>query len=153
MNAGRELDALVAEKVMGVTIKWVDILDGYKCARPDGTWYEKGDADYEDCVDEHTVPVVVMEKGHTLYADWDGETSVRLNTVHHYSTDIAAAWEVVEKLPHKFWPEVGRMDDGRWYCEIVGRGDTARQVSKSPIAREIADTAPLAICLAALKVT
>ena len=69
----------------------------------------------------------------------------------HYSTDIAAAWMVVEGLSKRFWPEVGRMDNGTWYCEIVGRGDTPAQVSNGPIAHEIAETAPLAICRAALK--
>ena len=65
-----------------------------------------------------------------------------------WSTDIYYAWQVLEQLPPRSWPEVGRMNDGRWYCEIVGRGDTPIQVSTKPLARCIAATAPRAICLA-----
>lgn len=68
-----------------------------------------------------------------------------------WSTDIYYAWQVVEKLPRTFWPEVRRMDNGTWCCEIVGRGDTPVQVSPEPLALCFADTAPLAICRAALK--
>lgn len=85
--AGRELDALVAEKVMGIGKLEFDAYYGPQ---------------------------------------------------HRYSTDIAAAWEVVEKLakPLKVvW--TGKV----WVCEVFGE----------PCSQE-AGTAPLAICRAALKV-
>ena len=63
----------------------------------------------------------------------------------HYSTDIAAAWEVVEKSRHGSHVEVahGATSNAgkyaRWRCKF------GMQVFAE------ADSAPLAICLAALK--
>ena len=67
-----------------------------------------------------------------------------LNEIPHYSTDISAAWEVVEKL-HKendifdVWHEKDTGFD--WWCEVVNNGDGWNVNAK---------TAPLAICRAAL---
>lgn len=112
MKPGRELDALVAEKVMG----WVKI----------------------SFVGEETA---------------GGRKGFGLNPKHHrgprtcipaYSTDIAEAWAVLEKFPdvqrlEKRWP--GEEPPG-WWCEVgVDNGSSSA----------IADTAPLAICLAALE--
>ena len=66
----------------------------------------------------------------------------------HYSTSISAAWELVEKLDERWWPEVGRVDDGSWYCEIVDRNAIPLDVSGA--IREVCDTAPEAICRAFL---
>ena len=63
---------------------------------------------------------------------------------YKYSTDIAAAWEVVEKFNDSFvdirhWhPE----QDSGWHC-MIQTDDTCFE--------HPADTAPMAICLAALK--
>jgi hypothetical protein len=112
MEAGRELDALVAEKVMG----WV--------WQPD----EKG--------------------GH--YRDGNGETFATGRTLGQpecpkYSTSIAAAWDVVELLASKGLDvTVFVHPDGRAAtCEIGFKGDLGIEPT--------ADTAPHAICLAALK--
>ena len=69
----------------------------------------------------------------------------------HYSTDIKAAWEVVEKLP---WFVLRRLGNGRWQCEGRWCGDILPHVTGSCgcVVTE-ADTAPLAIYLAALEVT
>lgn len=114
----RELDALVAEKVMGweCTIKMNELGEEY-------TEWSNG-------------------KGGHL-SDW-GELRMT-DVAPKYSTDIAAAWEVVEKLdllvPTRF---LVRDVDG-WvvanYDEDLRREDGI-----------VADTAPRAICLAALKV-
>ncbi len=123
MVAGRELDALVAEKVMGLTVKlmydpgFIDI----------GPWEKvDGVSDPPDAI-EGWCPV----------AD--------------YSTSIAAAWEVWEKL----------IEDG-WYPDLI---TTYGPGEKTPIYRcelhrgwdglddhlvVCADTAPASICLAAL---
>ena len=70
--------------------------------------------------------------------------------VDHYSTSIADAWEVVEKI----------RGDGRWWqitdCEEEGWHASAwRTVTENdaPVCEcdAVADTAPMAICLAALK--
>lgn len=106
MDAGRELDALVAEKVMG----WV----------------------------------CICERKHQLCPVHDS----------YYSTDIAAAWQVVERLKHDGW-NVSIGGDNGWGCtfyKVLVRGNDAFTStwteSHGPIN---AENAPLAICLAALK--
>lgn len=101
MKAGRELDALVAEKVMGLMM--IDGKEKYPCDS--------------------------SSKGYILT---DPEP---------YSTDIAAAWLVVEKLRdtlHVNWDICS--DSTSWWAKI-GNLETLKA----------ADSAPLAICLAALK--
>ena len=98
MSPGRELDALVAEKVMG----------GRRMRTTDARYY------------------------------WNG-----LNTngeLPAYSTDIAAAWTVVERLGDKF-NFIGKCADG-WNAVLFYDGNSHG---------EIAPSAPHAICLAALK--
>jgi hypothetical protein len=113
MEAGQELDALVAEKVMG----WTNLFP----------------------VDTHAI--------------LGSRTGINARGNRHqlpsYSTDIAAAWAVVEKLmmqdiwiamcPYSFHAQpVG------WFVEYF--------IDKDKKGGEIeAATAPLAICLAALK--
>jgi hypothetical protein len=71
-----------------------------------------------------------------------------------YSTDIAAAWEVLEKLiAMGGYPELSRIFGGHeadwWRCEV-------RYAHASGVGRllyEAAETAPLAICRAALTAT
>lgn len=152
MEAGRELDALVAEKVMG----WRRMTEGevhpgarfdivYPAAAKAGFdrtrlsdwWFDAVRRDENgDAVSTHPVEEIV-DYGYTIPA-------------FSPSTDIAAAWEVVKKLDPKWWPEVGRMhNDGGWYCEICLGGNAPVEVG--PPIRHVAKTAPLAICLAALK--
>ena len=101
LEAGRELDALIAEKVMG----------------------------YECVCDEEPVDCPIHNK-----AD--------LYTLRPYSTDIAAAWGVVEKLrlfvmPWGLdeWCAANQRDERLAFSDILESGETA----------------PLAICRAALK--
>lgn len=116
MKPGRELDALVAEKVMGYRRK--------RC----------------DC--------------NTFWVDADGYEPTHNQD---YSTDIAAAWEVVERVRLFVWPH-----QGRWIAGYLSEADlqdiyfhveNSRFItidgSFSTIAQE--QTAPHAICLAALK--
>lgn len=119
MEAGRELDALIAEKVMGFIAYKVQLVAPPPRVRT---------------MDE------LQHIGEPL---------------PHYSTNIADAWEVVEKLGrwHGFDfmivmpdPEQTfhlRTYEAGWY-EATNDGPERRVVSD-------ADTAPLAICLAALK--
>ena len=109
MPAGREMDALVAEKVMG----WrLDASCGYS------TWMG-GKAD---------------SRGMRWTIDgWKP------------SADIAAAWGVVEKVREEFRYVSVTAGNG-WSC-------SAWDVEKAKRLREVhafADTAPLAICRAAL---
>lgn len=96
LPAGRELDALVAEKVMGDT-RFRQV--------PRAQWY------------------LVLD---------------------HYSTDIAAAWLVVENA-------VGRGMPAGINVAMNWAGDPDGYVAEWAGVRELADTAPLAICRAALR--
>lgn len=105
MKPGRELDALVAEKVMGYPG------DG-------NVWYVTGD-----------------------YANPD--------SIPEYSTDIAAAWEVVEKMKHSSWSFSIRSSDD---CEAeFSLNDGKFLQNADTVGMGRGDTAPYAICLAALK--
>ena len=110
----RELDALVAEKVMG----W------WQRTHPEGLW-----------VDWH------RPSGH--YAD----------AVPAFSTDIAAAWEVVEKIHENCGPnrwcfrleDVGQATNrpiGAYWCATFEKYSTYYSATEL--------TAPEAICRAAL---
>jgi hypothetical protein len=119
MKAGRELGALVAEKVMG----------------------RSGDVERKVLRDVQTGMPTYVER-------WG---------VPAYSTDIAAAWEVVEKLQaaNPFWETAGNESFMAFYLAPAldvtkGRVDWAANFGDD---RTLAygTTAPLAICLAALK--
>lgn len=85
MKAGRELDALVAEKVMG--------------------WAWRSGI-HPDCSRDHQVHL--LPKGEDLSSQPDGEWSwldeddedrgIIWSSMPNYSEDIASAWELVEKL-------------------------------------------------------
>ena len=115
LKAGAELDAMVAEKVMGWTWHIVRI---HASTNTMTAWVRPG----------HHVPKTI-DPGN----NW--------NAPLPYSTDIAAAWEVVEKMykDHKLgmWMDVTVPESGidAYFGDFKGA----------------ADTAPLAICLAALK--
>lgn len=118
MEAGRELDALIAEKVMGWSYK--PYYNG------GGEWVKDGRK--------------------VAFGGFDGGSLPR------YSTDIAAAWLVVEKMGnwHGFdflvqmlQPRGSNTYEAGWYEQDYD--------GFQPRATGDADTVPLAICLAALK--
>lgn len=115
--AGRELDALIAEKVMGLELK-----------QPDKTNYRRDTWVYaiNDYTDEGPVYVVDCPE---------------------YSTDIAAAWEVLEKLSDSQITVNRHMHSGY----TVGVFEKVQGISIQEKCSASAATAPLAICLAALK--
>jgi hypothetical protein len=148
MVAGRELDALIAEKVFGVCahkpVRWTreeviareraEFLEEYGMEAPP-TWV--GDADIELSGDYP--PYKCAKCG-------DARVNSRLIT-KPYSTDIAAAWLVLEKLAvDKWWPELRRLVDWdnveKWYAACNRRPH---------VWSATAATAPLAICRAALE--
>lgn len=116
--AGRELDVLIAEKVMG----W--------------TWYKTGRGARMLC-----------EPHHGQLAD-GSEPIANLATfsVPLYSSDIAAAWSIVEKMQELGWTFAIELfeDNGNYSAYFKNTQNRDRYVGN-------ADTAPLAICLAALK--
>ncbi len=106
LQPGRELDALVAEKVMS-------------SCKLEGTFVQKID----------TVSKIV-----TVGTEWQYPP---------YSTDISAAWDVVEKFK---WaePEVSYSDEQHCWYGLMNKGPGSGIAYGAP-------TAPHAICLAALK--
>lgn len=131
-DAGREMDALVAEKVMGIT--W----DTTRCRWCGWPLREK--------VEDGCVP---------------GNCSLRplpdppmADIIAPYSTSISAAWEVAEKMKELF---PGYTVEVGWYHEEEANpatpgGWTAMIEGDDRIIynRPAAPTAPLAICRAAL---
>jgi hypothetical protein len=107
MSAGRELDALVAKKVMESVPcdKWRQFTD-YPVLWVKNT----GECNHTGC-----------------YPSQEGPP--------YYSTSIAAAWEVVEKMRFNVWCLCGSWEAGYPLGPVRGN----------------ASTAPLAICRAALK--
>lgn len=64
------------------------------------------------------------------------------DSVPNYSTDISAAWEIVEKMSEEICFVLIRYQDG-WLCDL------GHEYDEPDISR--ADTVPMAICLAFLK--
>ncbi len=133
VEAGREMDALVAEQVMGW--EWDDF-DGDRCLiGPDVkinglTW----------------IPIYWPNRDQ----QYAGEASLP-----EYSKKIAHAWEVVEKMNEHFKDEA-KPAGMLWlnFCEIArvsgGRFWRAKFGVHPNQYIGVADTAPLAICRAAL---
>ncbi len=101
---GKELDALIAEKVMGLAV------EKFMINPPKPTGWVKLKLD----------------------------TNSKSFELPKYSTDISAAWEVVEK----FVPLSLDHTDGNWRCGIAKEGE---------VYHAGAESAPHAICIAALK--
>lgn len=108
MEAGRELDALIAEKVMG--------------------WTRKGEG----------------------WCPPGWESTFMLSA---YSTDIAAAWQVVEHFDRSKWcfdlEAFDAAGEDAWGARFVS-WEQLHPVFRGYEPREYAATAPLAICKAAL---
>ena len=114
LEAGREMDALIAEKVMG------EKQPNYVHANLHMEYPETSTCGNWQCFN-------IFEHGDIC--EWHPK---------QFSTDISAAWEVVEMMGDKF-DNVGHGEE--WYC--VYRPDEWGNIV-------YADSAPLAICRAAL---
>jgi hypothetical protein len=124
MKAGRELDALIAEKVMG----W--------SSQADGLYWDAGN---------HRTRLVL---GSIIAKKRD---EMGLENAHGFvfapSTNIADAWEVVPVLDQRldqFWSVVRAGEKFEFYSNPYELGDYTAYVE--------AGTLPLLLCLAALKV-
>jgi len=124
MKPGRELDALVAEKAMGWKLQCYE--SGVYATEP---------GQYDDA----------SKNDGWL---WEGDEVSREAYEFNPSTDISAAWEVVEKLNFLSFT-VSRENCCGVRCDVVCYNDVDMK-DKVIVAGE-ALTAPHAICLAALK--
>ena len=149
MPAGREMDALVAERVMGLVI--------HKAGDLDLGWEQKGGP---------TPPEWHMrgiEKDVLMVERVPPPGYYRYIGIPHYSTDIAAAWELVEQLRKLGWfilfgnngHNRGDPANPIWWANFYQQdmkkfwaGDRNKYGESS---HERGGTAPLAICRAALK--
>jgi hypothetical protein len=127
MKAGPEMDALVAEKMLGW--RWmIAAADGID-SEPHSAWLMRPES-----VNAYWIPARPVDD----YARPDADP---------FSTEIAAAWQVVEHLHHQ---GVDWTIDQCMTGEATGW--TVQTWRGSSIASDAwADTAPLAICLAGLK--
>lgn len=126
MNPGREMDTLVATKVMG----WTNQL-----------------AFRKSCLDG-TIETCYVPMPPKLTVSLEPGTIGLAPEVPHYSTDIAAAWEVVEKF------EVVEITKGAEIvgCRIrVGKGHGTYEAGHNWVTSSDASV-PFVICLAALDV-
>lgn len=114
MNAGTELDRLIAEKVMGWTQVATDGVSSYGTPPEDQLRERDGHGTGE---------------GHFH--------------VPYYSTSIADAWRVVESMAKEGFEPSLDFEGGRWKVCVFEEGYI--------IAGYAAESAPLAICLCALK--
>ncbi len=126
--AGRALDTLVAEKVMG--LEW---RDGKMYCRGDG-WYPK---DAPECNRRDDRDYLINPPEYR-------------SSLPNYSWDIAAAWEVVEKMLETHSVDVNAIPGE----SVIQWGATMQKMpfaERYPEHGACAKTAPLAICLAALE--
>lgn len=137
-GAGRELDALIAEKVLGFVVKRVK--PEWYPAEVTLFCYPNSDLIEYSC-DPRSNNAIMFRNGRD---DSDGSAAPLPN----YSDDIEAAWEVVEHLTRttKQWfrLEMSCVTNEASF-EISGAGDADGDWTAE------AETAPLAICRAALK--
>lgn len=127
LPAGYELDALVAEKVMG----WTERDSRGPGGHPMRRWFPPQNGPWE----------------------WDQDEP------KPYSTDIAAAWEVVEKLATDGWFQIlcnPNGPDGKqvWRVELDPPSQSGERLHARVLEgtdRSYGDTAPVAICRAGLK--
>ena len=120
MEAGRGLDVLIAEKVMEEEV-------ALRC------W----GAEYRSPIPMHASRGMLPPKR-------------RWRNLPKYSTDISAAWEVVEKMWQLGWWATVQHQcvDGTWECDFYKGND--RMKGKDWYS-SLASSAPLAICSAALQ--
>lgn len=130
MEAGPEMDRAVGELVMG----WVLV------------WYER-----EDCKAWTYILPKASPEDHDIRCYIGAEP--RVGGLRHWSpsTDIAAAWEVVEKMRAAKWFFHCDLDDGP---DLVMFYRTVGDYGKEPDSAAVeAKSMPLAICRAALLTT
>ncbi len=147
LPAGRELDALVAEKVMGYEVKPLSAWPDKYPSREDRSKLVRSVWMVRDAMN----PICFIEGNprSPKVGDSDGHWSPC--DIPSYSTSIAAAWEVVEKLTKIFGLTMTRLpNDDSWEISIYRLNEDGDYMATADDIVSAA-TAPLAICRAALK--
>jgi hypothetical protein len=121
----RRLDAIVAEKVMGWTVERAQI-----------PTYPRGGIPH---VSVRTVYTVTRPDG----SQWSPVYDLDITDLPRYSTNIADAWKVVEKMRDDGWHPAVEWELNQWECTMW------HVAYESGYARS--DSAPEAICMAVLK--
>lgn len=105
----------------------------------------------DECDDSHARDWCYLPK-----YDHDETGDIFCNLIPAYSTDMRAAWEVVEKLTEGEYVKV-RCEQSHYhgdYCTISAAHESQRDATslvKQDVFGEWGETMPQAICLAALK--
>lgn len=121
LPAGPEMNALVAEKIMGLTLVPTEVV-----------------------LHDGSLRMVLMVEG-------------RRRSAPSYSTDITAAWEVVDKLTSREYVKV-RVSQSLYHgrCCQIAAADLTQRGDDDPVcidAMIFAESVPLAICRAVLLAT
>lgn len=131
----RKIDAMVAERVMG----WSSV----------GIWdsYHKNEAG-EHVRDEPQPDSSYVGVGPNMIAEFKaGIRDATFGVIPAYSTDIAAAWEVIEKMRAKGWGyELFSMAGSTQHEATFGHPS-----DRTKDAAAETDSMPLSVCLAALR--
>lgn len=148
VDAGREMDALVAERVMGLTVVATDWPCGYD---PECGHYEASHFLPAASWHDELGPVVATRPDgwpprelvrHDPPFDIEPTHGAIVEPVPFYSADLADAWCVVEKLRVDHYVEVSTMDGGWWVLFAANSEESSASAS--------GDTVAEAICRAAL---
>jgi hypothetical protein len=137
VEAGREMDALIVETVMG---GFVDDPDTQ--SQTDEPWYYRRSGRIIRGV-AYSIGEVQPGWYERTWDEWSP------------STDIAAAWTIVDQMQLLDEHMLYKGSDSLWHVaeRYDEYGDDTPSMIGSRVTIAVADTAPLAICLAALKVT
>ena len=140
--AGRELDALVGEKVFGLKVEWLPA--------PEHPHH-------------HGKNVPIEPQTGSYPPNGEGPWCAMYWVIPHYSTDIGAAWEVVERVADGHVGTYDAMEvllsygPERCHVKIYDSspggyvGPAGEDIPQAPGVGLWASSAPLAICLAALQ--
>ncbi len=130
LKPGRELDELVAQKVMELSVS------------------PERQREYERLLAKHEEDMKVYRAAWDVYgSELAGPPTPPKKpriTFPPYSTDMSAAWQIVEKLGPKFWFGLGDdTDDDKWNANFYNKSQHFSAFH--------CDTAQYAICMAALQ--
>jgi len=159
MEAGHELDALIAEKVMGLEVaRGCRFKPNYETEKALNSWVEPKQDEYftPGKIAGWRESYSIIRPGITVRRPDDNEIAYH-DACPEYSTDITAAWEVVEKMSSydfdvsiSLSSKLSSDDLERWYCDMTHGDDNAPWREDYKFIQVWAPTAPHAICLAAL---